>query len=114
MVAAGRAALSAAVFYCLVIPLEAALLRELLSPENGAVEGWAAVEGAIVTFQLPDKGPGGTLSDRLVLIGEKNAFSDARLIRGQDTVTANSTALLPIKLRSKDLAHFAGKVDNWI
>ena len=36
-------------------------------------------------------------TDRLVLIGEKNAFPGARLIRGQDTVAANATALLPIK-----------------
>jgi hypothetical protein len=36
-------------------------------------------------------------TDRLVLIGEKNAFPGALPIRGQDTVAVNSTALLPIK-----------------
>jgi hypothetical protein len=42
LVAVGGVALSAAVFYYLVIPVEAALLRELVSPENGTVEEWAA------------------------------------------------------------------------
>ena len=34
---------------------------------------------------------------RLVLIGEKNAFPGALPIKGQDTVAANSTALVPIR-----------------
>ena len=42
LVAVGGLVLSAAVVYYLLIPVEAALLRELVSPESGTVEEWAA------------------------------------------------------------------------
>jgi hypothetical protein len=41
LVAVGGVVLSAVVVYYLLIPLEAALLREVVSPENGTVEEWA-------------------------------------------------------------------------